>query len=47
VEAVKQVEVLLAMAIGYLIFKEGSTIRLTWMGATVMLMGLILLKLGE
>ena len=47
VEAVKQVEVLLAMVIGYVIFKEGSTIRLTWMGATVMLIGLVMLKLGE
>jgi drug/metabolite transporter (DMT)-like permease len=46
VEAVKQVEVLLAMAIGYLIFKEGATIRLTWAGALVMLAGLVLLKLG-
>lgn len=46
VEAVKQIEVLLALVIGYVFFKENATIRVIWLGAVVMLAGLILLKLG-
>ena len=46
VEAVKQVEVLLALAIGHIFFKETATIREIWMGTVVMLAGLVLLKLG-
>lgn len=46
VEAVKQVEVLLALAIGHIFFKETATIREIWIGTVVMLAGLILLKLG-
>jgi len=46
VEAVKQVEVLFALVIGYLFFKEGATVRTVWMGTVVMLSGLVLLKLG-
>ncbi len=46
VEAVKQVEVLLALMIGYFLFDEGATIRTIWPGTLVMLIGLVLLKLG-
>ena len=46
VEAVKQIEVLLALVIGYVFFKESATIRVIWIGTVVMLAGLILLKLG-
>jgi len=46
VEAVKQVEVLLALVIGYFLFKESATIRVIWIGTVVMLAGLVLLKLG-
>lgn len=47
VEAVKQVEILFALAIGYLIFSESARIRLIWPGTLVMLAGMVLLKLGE
>ncbi|MDH5753180.1 MAG: EamA family transporter [Deltaproteobacteria bacterium] len=46
VEAVKQVEVLFALAIGYLVFNEGATVRLIWPGAAVIMAGLVLLKVG-
>ncbi len=46
VESVKQVEILLALLIGYFFFQEGATIRAVWLGAMVMLMGLVLLNLG-
>ena len=46
VEAVKQVEVLFALIIGYFLFKEEATIRIIWIGTVVMLAGLVLLKLG-
>ncbi|MDH4248614.1 MAG: EamA family transporter [Deltaproteobacteria bacterium] len=46
VEAVKQVEVVLALLIGYAIFHEGARIRLIWPGTVIMLAGLVLLKLG-
>ena len=46
VEAVKQLEVLLAITIGYFFFGEGSTIRAIWMGALVMMIGTALLKIG-
>jgi len=46
VEAVKQVEILFALAIGYFFFTEGATIRTIWPGTVVMLAGLVLLKLG-
>jgi len=46
VEAVKQVEILLALVIGYIFFKESATIRDIWIGTVVMLAGLILMKLG-
>ena len=47
VEAVKQVEILLALGIGYLFFKEGPRIRLIWAGTVVIMMGMVLLKLGD
>jgi drug/metabolite transporter (DMT)-like permease len=46
VEAVKQVEVLLAVAIGYLIFQEGARIRVIWAGSVAIMIGMVLLKLG-
>ena len=46
VEAVKQIEVLLALVIGHIFFKESATIRAIWIGTVVMLAGLVLLKLG-
>jgi len=45
VEAVKQVEILFALAIGMLFFREGATVRAIWPGTLVMLAGLVLLKL--
>ena len=46
VEAVKQLEVLMALGIGYLAFGEGARIKLIWPGCVVMVLGLILLILG-
>jgi uncharacterized membrane protein len=46
VEAVKQLEVLMALAIGYLVFGEGARIKLIWPGCVVMVIGLVLLMLG-
>jgi drug/metabolite transporter (DMT)-like permease len=47
VEAVKQIEIVLALAIGYLFFKEGPRIRLIWAGTVVIMAGMVLLKLGD
>jgi drug/metabolite transporter (DMT)-like permease len=47
VEAVKQVEILLALAIGYLFFQEGARIRAIWVGTVVIMAGMVLLKLGD
>ncbi len=47
VEAVKQVEILIALAIGYLMFGEGARIRAIWPGCVVMLIGMVLLVLGQ
>jgi drug/metabolite transporter (DMT)-like permease len=47
VEAVKQLEVLIALVIGYFVFREGARIRAIWLGCTVMLAGLVLLMLGQ
>jgi drug/metabolite transporter (DMT)-like permease len=47
VEAVKQIEVLIALVVGYFVFKEGARIRTIWLGCTVMLLGLVLLMLGQ
>ena len=46
-EAVKQVEILIALVIGYLVFGEGARIRAIWLGCVVMLVGMILLVLGR
>ncbi|HEY4723078.1 MAG TPA: EamA family transporter, partial [Anaerolineae bacterium] len=47
VEAVKQIEILLALALGYLFFQEGPRIRLIWAGTVVIMAGMLLLKLGD
>ena len=47
VEAVKQVEILFALAIGYLFFAEGARIRTIWVGTVVIMGGMVLLKLGD
>ena len=46
VEAVKQVEILFAMAIGVLLFGETQRVRESAVGAVVMLVGMILLALA-
>ena len=46
VEAVKQVEILFAMAIGVLAFGEGQRVRESALGALVMLLGMVLLALA-
>ena len=46
VEAVKQLEVLMALGIGSLVFGEGARVKLIWPGCVVMLIGLVLLILG-
>jgi drug/metabolite transporter (DMT)-like permease len=46
VEAVKQVEILFAMAIGVLVFGERQEVRQVAPGALVMLAGMVLLSLG-
>ena len=47
VEAVKQVEILLALGIGWLAFGEGARIRQIWLGCAVMLLGIVILVLGQ
>jgi drug/metabolite transporter (DMT)-like permease len=47
VEAVKQVEMLMALAIGALVFGEGARIRQIWPGTVVMLAGMVMLVLGK
>jgi drug/metabolite transporter (DMT)-like permease len=47
VEAVKQVEILLALLIGSLVFGEGARIRTIWLGCVVMLAGMVVLVLGK
>ena len=46
VEAVKQIEILFAMAIGVLAFGEGQKVRESALGAVVMLLGMVLLALA-
>jgi len=41
VEAVKQIEVLYAMAIGVVAFGEGQRVRESALGAVVMLLGMV------
>jgi drug/metabolite transporter (DMT)-like permease len=47
VEAVKQVEILFAMAIGVLVFNEAQRVRESAAGAVVMLAGMVLLALAR
>jgi uncharacterized membrane protein len=47
VEAVKQVEILFAMAIGVLVFGEAQRVRESAVGAIVMLLGMVLLALAS
>ena len=47
VEAVKQVEILFAMAIGVLAFGEAQRVRESALGAAVMLLGMVLLALAS
>ena len=46
VEAVKQIEILFAMAIGVLVFGEAQRVRESAVGAVVMLVGMVLLALA-
>jgi drug/metabolite transporter (DMT)-like permease len=46
VEAVKQIEILFAMAIGVLAFGEAQKVRESALGAVVMLIGMVLLSLA-
>jgi drug/metabolite transporter (DMT)-like permease len=47
VEAVKQIEILFAMAIGVLVFGEAQRVRESAVGAVVMLVGMVLLALAS
>jgi uncharacterized membrane protein len=47
VAAVKQIEILLALGIGWLVFGEGARIRQIWLGCAVMLAGIVILLLGK
>lgn len=45
VEAIKQVEILFALAIGYFVFQEQARVRVIWPGSLLILLGVMLLKL--
>ena len=47
VEAVKQIEIVLALVIGWLMFGEGARIRQIWLGCAVMLAGIVILIVGR
>ena len=47
VEAVKQVEIIFAMAIGVILFGEAQRVRESAVGAVVMLVGMALLVLAR
>lgn len=47
VEAVKQVEILFAMAIGVVVFGEAQRVRESALGATIMLAGMVVLALAR
>jgi Predicted membrane protein len=47
VEAVKQTEILFALAIGYMVFHERARVRAILPGSLTMMLGMILLKLGS
>ena len=46
VEAVKQAEILLALAIGYVVFQERARVWAILPGSLTMMCGIVLLKLG-
>jgi len=45
VESVKQVEILLALGIGHLVFHEGARVKAIWPGSVVMLVGVVMVRL--
>ena len=45
VESVKQVEILFALVVGYVVFKEGARVRAIWPGSVVMLIGMLIVSL--
>lgn len=47
VEAVKQLELLMALVIGWLVFGEGAKVKVIWKGCMVMVIGLVLVVLGS
>jgi uncharacterized membrane protein len=47
VEAVKQAEILIALAIGYVVFYERDRVMAILPGSLTMMLGMILLKLGD
>jgi drug/metabolite transporter (DMT)-like permease len=47
VEAVKQIEILFAMAVGVLVFGETQRVRESALGAVIMLVGMVLLALAK
>ncbi|HUJ74214.1 MAG TPA: DMT family transporter, partial [bacterium] len=47
VEAVEQVEILIALAVGCLVFHEAARVRQIWLGCVVMLAGMVLLALSQ
>jgi drug/metabolite transporter (DMT)-like permease len=44
-ESVKQVEILFALAVGYLVFNEGTRVRAILPGSLVMLIGVVVVNL--
>lgn len=47
VEAVKQLELVMALVIGWLVFGEGARVKAIWKGCVVMVLGLVLVILGS
>jgi uncharacterized membrane protein len=47
VEAVKQLELVMALVIGWLVFGEGAKVKVIWKGCVVMVIGLVLVVLGS
>jgi drug/metabolite transporter (DMT)-like permease len=45
VEAVKQAEILFALAIGWLVFDEKARVRAVWPGALTILAGAVIIRL--
>jgi uncharacterized membrane protein len=46
VESVKQAEILFALVIGYVVFREKARVRAILPGSLIMMLGIVLLKLG-